>query len=100
MKFVHALSIITAIAVHPAILSDVDGQQQQHHASLRGLGARNEAKCNQSRPLKKFPQWRQERGYWIGDLTLLGPDGAPVERGSWNYPYDDYKGFITGNIAK
>ena len=52
--------------------------------------------------LSDFPQWQKEVGYWLGDLSFYGPDGAPfegsyVKGGSWNYPHDKYKGFITGN---
>ncbi|KAL7541823.1 hypothetical protein ACHAXR_011252 [Thalassiosira sp. AJA248-18] len=55
--------------------------------------------CNQSRNLEEFPQWREEVGYWLGELSFYGPNGEPNESASWNYPYDNYKGFITGNIS-
>lgn len=96
-------------------------QPQQHHASsssLRRSGsgrrtsrARNEnddtcgvtkdGKAGKipSRDLEEFPQWREEVGYWIGDLSFYQADGTPNESSSWNYPYDNYRGFITGNIA-
>lgn len=61
-------------------------QQTEHNSEGEG--------CN----LRKFRQWRQEIGYWIGDLTFYGPDGAPFESNSWNYRYDLYRGFITGNV--
>jgi hypothetical protein len=48
-------------------------------------------------PLDTFPQWRTEKGYWIGEYTLYQGDGTPRESVSWNYPYAAYKGFITGN---
>merc|ERR1712127_219001 len=51
-----------------------------------------------ARDLDEFPQWREETGYWLGDLSFYGPGGAPYESPSWNYPYGDYRGFITGNI--
>jgi DNA-directed RNA polymerase subunit M/transcription elongation factor TFIIS len=46
-----------------------------------------------------YPQWRAEQGYWIGEYTFLKGDGSPFVSGNWNYPYDNYKGFITGNIS-
>mmetsp|Transcript_47878 Transcript_47878/g.93533 ORF Transcript_47878/g.93533 Transcript_47878/m.93533 type:complete len:363 (+) Transcript_47878:48-1136(+) len=49
--------------------------------------------------LSDYPQWQEEKGYWLGEYTLLGGDGSPFTSESWNYPYDHYKGFITGNIA-
>lgn len=57
--------------------------------------SRKARKCD----LENYPQWREEAGYWIGDLSFYGPEGAPFESASWNYPYDSYRGFITGNIA-
>lgn len=48
--------------------------------------------------LADYAQWREEKGYWIGEYTFLGADGNTFISGSWNYPYDHYKGFITGNI--
>ena len=44
------------------------------------------------------PQWQNEAGYWIGDYSFFGSDGNPYVSSSWNYPYDHYKGFITGNV--
>jgi len=54
--------------------------------------------CDEAPNLDQFPQWREEVGYWIGDLSLYGADGTPNESTAWNYRYDNYKGFITGNI--
>ena len=48
--------------------------------------------------LDEFPQWRAEVGYWIGEYTLLQGNGQYTQSPSWPYPYDAYKGFITGNI--
>ena len=47
--------------------------------------------------LSDFKQWGTTKGYWIGEYTLLGPDGNPSVSEEWNYPYDHYKGFITSN---
>ncbi len=49
--------------------------------------------------LLDYPQWEAEKGYWIGEYTFLKGDGDPFVSGSWNYPYDHYKGFITGNVV-
>ena len=49
--------------------------------------------------LDNFPQWREEVGYWLGEYSLYGKDGKPYTSSKWNYPYDQYKGFITGNIS-
>lgn len=48
--------------------------------------------------LSDYPQWQHEEGYWLGDYSLYGSDGNPSTSASWNYPYDHYKGFITGNV--
>ena len=47
------------------------------------------------KPLDQFPQWRDEVGYWLGDLSFYGADGTPNKSADWNYRYDNYKGFIT-----
>ncbi len=49
--------------------------------------------------LLDYPQWEAEKGYWIGEYTFLGGDGDPYVSSSWNYPYDHYKGFITGEVV-
>lgn len=54
------------------------------------------AKCP---PLSAYPQWQEEVGYWIGDLSFYQADGTPNESSRWPYRYDNYKGFITGNIS-
>jgi hypothetical protein len=48
--------------------------------------------------LADFPQWQAEVGYWIGTFTFYAADGAPKKNAGWNYRYDDYRGFITGNV--
>eukprot|EP00092_Neocalanus_flemingeri_P040150 GFUD01043735.1.p1 GENE.GFUD01043735.1~~GFUD01043735.1.p1 ORF type:complete len:381 (-),score=53.81 GFUD01043735.1:120-1145(-) len=56
-------------------------------------------KCNASAVnLTESPQWQQEEGYWIGEYSLYGSDGDAFTSSSWNYPYNHYKGFITGNV--
>lgn len=49
--------------------------------------------------LLDYPQWGAERGYWVGEYTFMQGDGNPFVSGSWNYPYDHYKGFITGEVV-
>ena len=48
--------------------------------------------------LADSPQWQHEEGYWVGEYSLYGSDGNPSTSASWNYPYDHYKSFITGNV--
>lgn len=55
--------------------------------------------CDPSKvELMDFPQWEAEKGYWIGEYTFLKGDGNPFISSSWNYPYDHYRGFITGDV--
>ena len=49
--------------------------------------------------LLDYAQWQAEKGCWIGEYTFLQGDGNPFVSGSWNYPYDHYKGFITGEVV-
>jgi len=49
--------------------------------------------------LLDFEAWRREEGYWIGEYTFLGADGAPFVSSGWPYRYDDYKGFIHLEVA-
>ena len=49
--------------------------------------------------LLDYPQWQAEKGYWIGEYTFLQGDGNSFVSSSWNYPYDHYKGFITGEVV-
>ena len=48
--------------------------------------------------LADFPQWGAERGYWLGEYSFYSADGTPNENPEWPHPYDNYKGFITGNV--
>jgi len=49
--------------------------------------------------LTEFNQWDKEKGYWVGDLSFFGADGAPMnDQEYWNFPYDHYKGFIVGQV--
>jgi len=48
--------------------------------------------------LSDFQQWRDETGYWIGDYSLYESSGEPLESSQWPFPYDNYHGFITGNV--
>ena len=68
---------------------------QQRTLKKKGMkgGAKN---C---KDLDEFPQWSSEVGYWIGEYTLLQGDGTYNVNPNWPYPYDQYTGFITGNIS-
>jgi hypothetical protein len=49
--------------------------------------------------LADYTQWAHEDGYWLGEYSYFDGNGDPVhEPGRWNYPYDHYKGFITGSV--
>jgi len=62
-------------------------------------GSRRTEECSRyDINLRDFPQWEMERGYWIGEYTFLGGDGQPNQSETWNYPYGDYRGFITGEV--
>ena len=49
--------------------------------------------------LLDYPQWQAEKGYVIGEYTFLQGNGDAFESSTWNYPYDHYKGFITGEVS-
>ena len=62
--------------------------------------ATNTIDCDPSNvQLLDYPQWQAEKGYWIGEYTFLGGNGNPYVSSTWNYPYDQYKGFITGDVV-
>ena len=44
--------------------------------------------------LLDFEAWRREDGYWVGEYSFYGADGAPNESTAWPYRYDAYRGFI------
>lgn len=75
------------------------GLESKSEPSPPTNGAGESDVCTEPRHLDEFPQWREEVGYWIGDLSFYGPNGTPFESPSWNYPYENYKGFITGNVS-
>lgn len=60
--------------------------------------------CLSELQLSDFEVWRREEGYWYGEYTLLGAEGAPFTSEAWKYPYDHYYGFIhlelVGNALK
>jgi len=49
--------------------------------------------------LSQFKQWNDETGYWLGELSLYDENGDPSTSPSWNYKYDHYRSFITGNVS-
>jgi len=56
--------------------------------------------CNiSSVVLADFPQWADEHGYWVGEYSYFGASMTPTYvPETWNYPYDHYRGFITGSV--
>jgi len=79
----------------PIFLSQLDGVAPANRARRA-----EESTCNvDDIDLLNFEQWQQEKGYWIGTYTFLGGNGKPMISSSWNYPYGDYKGFITGEVV-
>ena len=48
--------------------------------------------------MSSLSQWQHEEGYWVGDYSLYGSGGKPIKDEDWNYPFDSYKAFITGNV--
>jgi hypothetical protein len=56
--------------------------------------------CNASGvELADYPQWRDEHGYWVGEYSYFGNGMVPnYVPDTWNYPYDHYRGFITGSV--
>ncbi|OEU23034.1 hypothetical protein FRACYDRAFT_259284 [Fragilariopsis cylindrus CCMP1102] len=66
----------------------------------RKAGKSAKSECNPAKiELSDYEQWRAEEGYWIGEYTFLQGDGTPYVSGKWPYPYQSYKGFITGEIS-
>ena len=86
-------------------------QSRQEPRSLRGADSTKKSKalkekmskskkCDVSKiDLSDYEQWKAEQGYWIGEYTFLQKDGTPNVSARWNYPYQSYRGFITGEIA-
>lgn len=54
---------------------------------------------NLQEDLSTYPQWQAEDGYWLGELSFYQGDGTPFVSDEFNYPYNAYKGFITGSIS-
>jgi len=49
--------------------------------------------------LSDHSQWEHEDGFWLGEYSYFDGNGDPVyEAEKWNYPYNHYKGFITGSV--
>ena len=78
-------------------------KMEDKRQSLRNLKRSKSPKSGKCNPdedvvLAYFEQWKDETGYWIGEYSFYGPDGKPNVSTSWPYPYQSYKGFITGNV--
>mmetsp|Transcript_31693 Transcript_31693/g.67109 ORF Transcript_31693/g.67109 Transcript_31693/m.67109 type:complete len:328 (+) Transcript_31693:29-1012(+) len=88
--------ISTTIESLPAVVAVNPSRQTTQTTQTQTT---RECKLDEPTPLSTFPQWQEEVGYWIGDLSFFGADGMPFQStNKWNYRYDNYKGFITGNI--
>lgn len=79
-------------------------KMEDRRQPLRNLKHSKSAKSRKCNPdedvvLADFEQWKDETGYWIGEYSFYGPDGKPNVSTSWPYPYQSYKGFITGNVV-
>lgn len=73
--------------------------RRRNQSSSKGHKSKKKRECDPEEvELADYPQWQDERGYWIGEYTFLNGDGNPNTSASWNYPYDHYKGFITGEV--
>lgn len=111
------LSLIgnTNFEQHPTYFEDLKAISQHKYSNWSDLGIRrasetdpDESPVEQSNTdsscepedvdLTDYPQWNAEIGYWIGEYTFLDKNGNPYVSESWNYPYDQYRGFITGYI--
>lgn len=103
-SFHSSMSLLGSTHLHydPVFVDQVTpllSEQQQLDGVAPENRARHTESCNPADiDLTQFKQWEQERGYWIGTYTFLGGDGKPFNSASWNYPYGDYKGFITGEV--
>ena len=67
--------------------------------NTRAKGLRGLQSCDPNEVvLADYPQWQAEEGYWIGEYSFYQADGTPNFSDDWPYPYDTYRGFITGNV--
>jgi len=96
MTFSRALFVDVIIGL--IAVNSVAGKKSRESTDIPANSFPPSESCEESCDLDKFPQWREETGYWIGDLTFYGSNGAPDENSRWNYPFDHYKGFVTGDI--
>jgi hypothetical protein len=77
-----------------------DGPKSAEGSTRTDKTAPDDESCKPSDVnLLDFPQWKAEKGYWIGEYTFLQGDGNSYASSTWNYPYDHYKGFITGQVV-
>ena len=106
-----ATSLATIVLLHSNIISVEVLKKKSHTRRLKksknNKGGKKGKRCKKSSDepcdpanvnLQDYAQWQNEMGYWVGEYSFYGADGAPFVSASWNYPYDHYKGFITGNV--
>ena len=87
-----------------ATAEDKDAKNKRLGGGMRKMKKKGKKKskkqCDPANiELLDYPQWEAEKGYWIGEYTFLKEDGNAFVSSSWNYPYDHYKGFITGEVS-
>ena len=76
-----------------------DGTMNRAAGRIGGKSGKGNKVCDPNDVvLADYAQWVAEKGYWIGEYSFYGSDGQPNVSPSWPYPYNAYKGFITGNI--
>lgn len=111
MKTIFVLFITFGLATYAANATRIDGLlpslirrfRRKSKADKSNKDSKDSSddddSCKEPINLEKFPQWREEVGYWIGELSFYGAGGTSFESANWNYPYDNYRGFITGEIS-
>ncbi len=92
------LTLLATTVLFQSITS-VEGVRTKRRLKKGKKGGGGESACDPADVnLADYVQWQNEVGYWVGEYSFYGADGAPFISASWNYPYDHYKGFVTGNI--
>lgn len=95
------MKLFLALVYSSLLISQIETVVGRRVSEKRRLkkGGKGKKSCDpKDVQLSDYPQWREEEGYWIGEYSFFGAEGDPYVSAQWNYPYDHYKGFITGNI--